>query len=112
MTSADRIAELVAAARYRRERLQLYRARAHGPRPTSVARLRELERLCEHAERRLRKAEQAEAKLPPAETKQEPIERPKAQGMSKGALAAERASAGIGTDDRDPDNWFLATRRP
>jgi hypothetical protein len=40
------------------------------------------------------------------------MDRLKAQGMSKGAMAAERASAGIGTDDRDPDNWFRPTRRP
>jgi len=49
---------------------------------------------------------------PPAERiKQDPAERLKQQGMSKGALAAERASAGIGTDDRDPDNWFRPTPR-
>jgi hypothetical protein len=53
-----------------------------------------------------------EAKTPAAETKDELIERLKGQGMSKGALAAERASAGIGTDDRDPDNWFRPTKRP
>jgi hypothetical protein len=53
-----------------------------------------------------------EAKSPPAESKQELMERLKARGMSKGALAAERASAGIGTDDRDPDNWFRPTGRP
>jgi hypothetical protein len=112
MTSPDRLAELAADARYHRERLQLYRAKGHGSRPTSVARLRELERLCEHAERRLRKAKQAEVKSPPAETERKLIERLKAQGKSKGALAAERASAGIGTDDRDPDNWFRPTGRP
>jgi hypothetical protein len=46
-----------------------------------------------------------------AETKPEPVERPKPPGMSKGAMAAERASAGIGTDDRDPDNWFRPSKR-
>ena len=112
MTSVDRIAELAADARYHRERLQLYRAEVHSSRPTSVTRLRELERISSHADRRLRKAEQAEAKFPPAETKEKRIERLKAQGMSKGALAAERASAGIGTDDRDPDNWFRPPGRP
>jgi hypothetical protein len=45
-----------------------------------------------------------------AETKPEPVERQK-PGMSKGAMAAERASAGIGTDDRDPDNWFRPSKR-
>jgi hypothetical protein len=54
----------------------------------------------------------AETKSLPAKNKQELIERLKAQGMSKGAMAAERASAGIGTDDRDPDNWFRPTGRP
>jgi hypothetical protein len=53
----------------------------------------------------------AETKAPAAESKQELVERLKKQGMSKGAMAAERASAGIGTDDRDPDNWFRPTRR-
>jgi hypothetical protein len=52
-----------------------------------------------------------EAKNRPAESKQELTERLKAQGMSKGAMAAERASAGIGTDDRDPDNSFRPTGR-
>ena len=46
-----------------------------------------------------------------AETKPEPVERQKPTGMSKGAMAAERASAGIGTDDRDPDNWFHPSKR-
>jgi hypothetical protein len=45
------------------------------------------------------------------ETNPEPVERQKPSGMSKGALAAERASAGIGTDDRDPDNWFHPFKR-
>jgi hypothetical protein len=52
------------------------------------------------------------AKSPSTETKQDLLERLKGQGMSKGAMAAERASAGIGTDDRDPDNWFRPTKRP
>jgi hypothetical protein len=53
-----------------------------------------------------------EAKSPPVKSKREVMDRLKAQGMSKGAMAAERASAGIGTDDRDPDNWFRPTKRP
>jgi hypothetical protein len=52
-----------------------------------------------------------EAKSPAADTKQNPIERQKRQGLSKGAMAAERASAGIGTDDRDLDDWFRLTER-
>jgi hypothetical protein len=53
----------------------------------------------------------AASKLRPTEANKELLERLKAQGMSKGAMAAERASAGIGTDDRDPDNWFRPTGR-
>ena len=41
--------------RYARERYQLYRARSYGPRPTSPARLRELERAWKLAESRLRR---------------------------------------------------------
>jgi hypothetical protein len=52
------------------------------------------------------------AKPHAAGTKPEPVERQKPLGMSKGAWAAERASAGIGTDDRDPDNnWFRPSKR-
>ena len=40
-------------ARYGRERLALYRAKVVGPRPTSLARLHELERIAERAEARL-----------------------------------------------------------
>jgi hypothetical protein len=56
MTSSDQIEELAAEARYHRERLQLYRARFHGPRPATLIRLLELERLNEYADRRLRRA--------------------------------------------------------
>ena len=45
---------LEADARYHRERLALYRARRYGPRPTSEARFRELERAVRRAEERLR----------------------------------------------------------
>jgi hypothetical protein len=57
---------LEAEARYARERYQLYRAKAYGPRPTSMARLRELQRLREGAEARLRRARERQA-TPPAE---------------------------------------------
>jgi hypothetical protein len=57
MSSAE-VAELTAQARYARERYDLYRAKAYGPRPTSPARLRELERACRGAEARLRRAEE------------------------------------------------------
>jgi hypothetical protein len=46
-------------ARYRRERLELYRARLYGGRAASQAKLRELERACEAAAARLRRAEPA-----------------------------------------------------
>ena len=44
MTSVRRLEELRADARYHRQRLDLYRAKVYGPRPTSPARLKELER--------------------------------------------------------------------
>jgi hypothetical protein len=50
------LARLEAEARYHRERLSLYRARAYGSGTTTPARLRELERDAEFAERRLRTA--------------------------------------------------------
>ena len=43
-----RVAE--AEARYQRERLALYKARVHSGRPTSLGRLRELERNAERAD--------------------------------------------------------------
>ena len=49
-----------AQAKYARERYQLYKAKAYGQRPTSPARLRELQRACERAEARLRFAEAEE----------------------------------------------------
>jgi hypothetical protein len=55
------IEALVAEARYARERYDLYRAKMYGSRPTSVARLRELQRVHEGAEARLRRARQRQA---------------------------------------------------
>jgi len=49
--------ELRSDARYSRERVDLYRAKSYGPRPTTPARLRELERAAEAAEARLEHAE-------------------------------------------------------
>ncbi len=49
--------DLRTQARYARERYQLYRAKTHGPRPTSPERLRELQRAFEQTEARLRFAE-------------------------------------------------------
>jgi hypothetical protein len=57
MSSTARLEELRAAARYHRERRDIYRARVYGPRPTSSQRLKELEQACELAERLLRHAE-------------------------------------------------------
>jgi hypothetical protein len=50
------IEELQAEARYHRERYELYKAKAYGPRLTSVTRLRELERRHQGADSRLRAA--------------------------------------------------------
>ena len=55
------IEALEAEARYARERYDLYRAKTYGPRATSPARLRELQRIHEGAEARLRRARQAQA---------------------------------------------------
>jgi hypothetical protein len=54
------IEDLRVEARYWRERADLYRAKAYGPRPTTPARLRELERAASAAEARLRAAEAAQ----------------------------------------------------
>ena len=61
MTDADRIAELLAEARHARERLDLYRAKMYGPRPSSMTRLRELERAQAAAQARLEHAEREDA---------------------------------------------------
>ena len=53
---SSRIEDLRIEARYRRERYDLYRAKMHGPRPTTLARLRELERAHQGADARLRRA--------------------------------------------------------
>jgi hypothetical protein len=58
MTSPRRVEELRIEARYHRERRDIYRAKAYGPRATSPSRLREVERTCVFAEARLRRAEQ------------------------------------------------------
>ena len=61
MTSLRRLNELRNDARYHRERRDLYRAKMHGPRPTSPVHLKELERACALSEARLRRAEQEQA---------------------------------------------------
>ena len=60
LPSVDRTARLEglkAEARYRRERLDLYRARAYGSGLVTAAGMRLRERECEQAEQRLRRAE-------------------------------------------------------
>jgi hypothetical protein len=54
---AWRLDELREEARYRRERLELYRARMYGGRARSEYRLREYERASAGASARLRRAE-------------------------------------------------------
>lgn len=51
--------ELAAAARYARERHDLYKAKTYGPTLTSFTRLRELEQACDLAESRLSRAQAA-----------------------------------------------------
>jgi hypothetical protein len=60
-TTAVRLEELHAQAQYARQRYDLYKAKAYGPRLTSPARLRELEREASRTQAELRFAE-AEAK--------------------------------------------------
>jgi hypothetical protein len=54
---ARRLEELRAAARYDRERRDLYHAKVLGSRPTSVARLEELRRIAALSASRLRRVE-------------------------------------------------------
>ena len=49
MTGSPRLEDLRAEARYARERYDLYRAKMYGLRPTTITRLRELERMHEAA---------------------------------------------------------------
>ena len=64
MSSQVHLDQLRAEARYRRERLALYRAKAAGPRPTRPARLAELTREYELSASALTRAESA-ARVPP-----------------------------------------------
>jgi hypothetical protein len=61
MADSPRIEDLRAEARYHRERYDLYRAKMYAQRPTTMSRLRELERAHQGAEARLRQAEQERA---------------------------------------------------
>lgn len=62
MVSARRIEEIRAEAKYHRERLDLYKAKTYGSRPTSEVRMRELERRSTGADSRLREAQQENAR--------------------------------------------------
>ena len=53
-TSAARLDELQAQAQYARQRYDIYKAKAYGPRLTSPARLRDLEREASRTEANLR----------------------------------------------------------
>ena len=57
---AERVDELEADARYSRQRADLDRAKTYSARPTSPARMRELERAAEGAQERLRRARDRE----------------------------------------------------
>jgi hypothetical protein len=62
----DELERLREEARYRRERLELYRARLYGGRATSQEKLRELQRASDGAAARLKRAEvRQESTRPP-----------------------------------------------
>ena len=58
--SIEHLDDLRAEAQYARDRYRLYKAKTYGPQDTSPARLRELQRLSDYAEARLRAAEAEE----------------------------------------------------
>lgn len=59
VTDDRRLAEIEANALHASERYRLYRAKVHGPRPTSPGRLRELRRESERADAQLARARAA-----------------------------------------------------
>jgi hypothetical protein len=58
--SARHLEDLRLQAQHARRRYDLYKAKAYGQRPTSPARMRELQRACEQAEARLLAAQAQE----------------------------------------------------
>jgi hypothetical protein len=60
----ERLDRLRTAARYHRQRAELYRAKTYGPRATSLERLRELEREADQAAELLKAAEREIARSP------------------------------------------------
>jgi hypothetical protein len=79
--------ELADAARYAREKLALYKAKAYGPKMTSPAKLRELQRASEMAELRL---ERAQAVAPPEADEAEPEETDAAEQTTAADPPAEQ----------------------
>lgn len=67
MADSPHVEDLRAEARYARERYDLYRAKMYGSRPTSMTRLRELERAHRAADARLLHAEQEQVAPPVAD---------------------------------------------
>jgi hypothetical protein len=65
--SHNQLEDLRAKARYARERYQLYKAKSYGSRPTSRARMRELQRIYEYAEAHLHAAEAEERRTTSAD---------------------------------------------
>jgi hypothetical protein len=57
-SAAERLEDLREEARYRRERLALYRARVYAGRPLREDKLRELQRASDGADARVRRAQQ------------------------------------------------------
>ena len=64
--SIEHLDDLRAQAQYARDRYRLYKAKTYGPQDTSPARLRELQRLYDYAEARLRAAEAEQHRAPTA----------------------------------------------
>jgi hypothetical protein len=56
LSESERLVELREEARYRRERLALYRARLYAGRASSLGKLRELQRASDGAAARVRRA--------------------------------------------------------
>jgi len=71
--SGNQLDQLRAEGRYACERYRLYRAKSYGPRPTSSARMRELQRIYEYAETRLHAAEAEERRTAAGESPAAPI---------------------------------------
>lgn len=67
-----RIEELRQEARYRRERLELYRARIYGGKAANMSRLAELERAYDGAAARLARAKKAASAPDPEDGRRKP----------------------------------------